>query len=255
MGLLSKIQSEVSKSGSSRGEFFFVREGEKKRVRFLQELDDGYAFNFYKTKWGAEEFQFFVSPAEYDERDPYEEDEDLITQCQYCWSVWDYDSEEVKIFMFPVNRCSPVPPLVALNDSYGSVTDRDFVVSFTGKRTDKQYVIMPMDKAAMRNKKAKALSESALKAKIKEAYPWPSKAKPKDDDDSVPWDEEEEKAADDYDSMAVKELYKLCKERNIDAEPRKQKPYYIKKLRDADAAEDDWGDEDDDFDDDWEDED
>lgn len=260
MGLLSKIQSEVTKSGTSKGAFFYVREGEKKRVRFLQELDDGYAVDFYKTKWGAEEFQFFASPEEFGERDPYAEDEAYIKQCQYCWSVWDYDSEEVKIFMYPVNRCSPVPPLVALNESLGSVTDRDFVVSFTGQRTEKQYVIVPMDKAAMRNRKAKAYSESALKSKIKEAYPWPdlSKVTEKDGDDEeqVPWDEDapDKHEGDEYEEMALKDLYKLCKERGIDAEPRKKKPYYVKKLRDADAAADDWGDEEDDFDDEWEDE-
>jgi hypothetical protein len=153
-----------------------------------------------------------------------------------------------------------VPPLVALNDSLGSVTDRDFVISFTGQRTEKQYVIVPMDKVAMRNKKAKALSESALKAKVKEAYPWPDLSKVTEDeeeDEKVPWDEDvpDKHDSDEYDEMAVKDLYKLCKERQIEVEPRKKKPYYLKKLRDADAAEDDWGDEEDDFEDDWEDED
>ena len=248
-GLLNKIKEDVSRSGSSKASFFYVREGEKKRVRFLQELDDGYALDFYKTKWGAEEFQFFASPENFGEDDPYAESEDYVKQVQYCWSVWDYDSEEVKVFMYASNRCSPIPPLIALNDTYGSVTDRDFVVSTTGKRVDKTYQIVPMDKAAFRNKKAKPLSESALKDKVKEGYPWPSIT---DSDDDSDWDDDAAESTDKYDSMSAKELYKLCKERDINAEPRKDAKYYAKKLRDADAADDDWDDGDDD---DWEDED
>ena len=50
--------------------------------------------------------------------------------------------------------------------------------------------------------------------------------------------------------MSPKELFKLCKERKIEVEPRKPQKYYIKQLEAADKAEDDWDDEDD-----WEDDD
>ena len=41
--------------------------------------------------------------------------------------------------------------------------------------------------------------------------------------------------------MSAKELYKLCKEREIDAETRKPAKYYINLLEEYDKAQDDWG--------------
>lgn len=52
--------------------------------------------------------------------------------------------------------------------------------------------------------------------------------------------------------MSAKELYKLCKERDIEVAPKKSENYYIKKLEAYDEAHEDWEDEDDE--DDWEDE-
>ena len=50
--------------------------------------------------------------------------------------------------------------------------------------------------------------------------------------------------------MSAKELYKLCKSRDIDVETRKPAKYYITKLEEADEEDaDDWDDEEED--DDW----
>ena len=57
--------------------------------------------------------------------------------------------------------------------------------------------------------------------------------------------------------MAPRELYNLCKEREIDVVARKPKRYYVNLLEEWDAAQDDWSDEDGDWSDDendWEDE-
>ena len=62
---------------------------------------------------------------------------------------------------------------------------------------------------------------------------------------------EEEK---DYSDMTAKELYKLCKEREIDVEPRKKADYYIDLLEQDDEESDGWGDDDEDGEDEWEDE-
>ena len=41
MGLVDKIKNDVKKSGQNRGKFIFFREGQKARVRFLDDMDDG----------------------------------------------------------------------------------------------------------------------------------------------------------------------------------------------------------------------
>ena len=61
------------------------------------------------------------------------------------------------------------------------------------------------------------------------------------------WEDDEEGA--DYESMSEKELFKLCKERGIEAVIKKPAKYYISLLKKADEAEaeqgddEDWGEE------------
>ena len=49
----------------------------------------------------------------------------------------------------------------------------------------------------------------------------------------------------DYESMNVKELYKFCKSRGIDAAPKKSQKYYINLLEEYDEQNEDWGDDED----------
>ena len=52
--------------------------------------------------------------------------------------------------------------------------------------------------------------------------------------------------------MSAKELYNLCKERDIKVAPKKPAKYYINQLEEWDAAQEDWGEEEEDEDE-WED--
>ena len=67
---------------------------------------------------------------------------------------------------------------------------------------------------------------------------------------NIDWEEDEEKT--DYSEMSPKELFKLCKDRDIEAAPKKSAKYYINLLEEYDAAQDDWSDDGEDEDDDWE---
>ena len=52
--------------------------------------------------------------------------------------------------------------------------------------------------------------------------------------------------------MTPLKLYKLCKEREIEAEKKKPAKYYINLLEEYDNAQEDWGEEEDeDSEDDW----
>lgn len=296
MGLLDSIKQDARKSGQSKGKFIYFREGQKVRIRFLQDMDDGLELLFHDSF----ERSINVPCQELFGRDcPYCNDESVRTRKQYCWSVWDYENKEVKLFMFPVNNCTPIPALVAMYENYGTITDRDYVITVSGKQQNKTFSVVPMDKVKFRNDKAKAYSEKAVLQLLDKAFPCdatsdsdiddedeeeekPKKKKkptseskkpntkgkakdededddyddiPEDIEDDIPFDEDDEDDGEDidYEDMSVKELYKLCKKRKIDVEPKKSQRYYIKKLEDADQAEDDW--EDDEDDDDWEDDD
>ena len=250
-GLVNSIKNDVKKAGTSKGNFTFIREGQKIRVRFLQDMDDGMEVVFHDS------FADSINvPCQeiFDRECPYCEDDRVRTRSQYIWCVYNYESKKVELFMFPVNNCSPVPALLAMYDTYGTITDRDYVISVSGKGPDKKYAVVPMDKAKFRNEKAKPFSEKKILQLLDKAYPCEDEDGNVLGDDDENWGEDEDDEAPDYSEMSAKELYKLCKERDLDVEPKKPQKYYIKQLEAADQAEDDWGDSDDD-DDEWEDDD
>lgn len=288
MGLVDSIKNDVKKAGTNKGKFSYFREGVKQRVRFLVDMDDGMEITFHDSY----ERSINVPCQELFGRScPYCEDDGVRTRSQYAWSVYNYETKEVQIFMFPVNNCSPIPALMAMYENYGTLLDRDYVISVSGKAQNKTYSVVPMDKVKFRNDKAKPYSEKAILKMLDKAFPCdevddededdedeaPKKSKSKkrpekstgkkgkrkpepeedeDDDDydaEQDWEDDEDEDAPDYSTMSDKELYKLCKERGIDVKPKKPAKYYIKQLEEYDAAQDDWSDDEED-DDEWEDE-
>lgn len=277
MGILSKIKEESKKAGQSKGKFIFFREGEKRRIRFLTDLEDGMEIPFHDS------FEKGINvPCQelYGKDCEYCEDESLRTRSLFAWSVYDYETKEVKILMQAVNSCTAVPMFAALYETYGTLLDRDMIVTRSGKAQNTVYTVVAADKSKFRNERAKALSEKSLLKYLAQAYPAEGAEDDDDDDDddggyvdSKPkkkpvdskgkvkpepedddWEDDDSETVD-YSELSAKELYKLCKERDLEVLPKKSEKYYIKQLEEYDKAQDDWGDGDDDEDDDWEDDD
>ncbi len=281
MGLVDKIKADVKKSGQNKGKFIYFREGVKQRVRFLTDMDDGMEVTFHDSF----EKSINVPCQEHFGRNcPHCGDDSLRTRSQYVWSVYNYETKEVQLFMFAVNNCSPIPALMAMYENYGTICDRDYVISSSGKQQSKTFSVVPMDKVKFRNDKAKPFSEKAILKMLDKAFPCetddededdeeevksPKKRAPKstgskkssrkqeheedeDDDYDESWEDDDD--AIDYSDMSAKELYDLCKERGIDVKPKKPARFYINQLEEWDKANDDWDDDDEDEDDDWEDE-
>lgn len=272
-GLVDRIKNDVKKAGTNKGKFMYFRPDTKVRIRFLQDMDDGLELVFHDS------FEKSVNvPCQevFGRSCDYCEDDELRTRTQYCWSVWDYEAKEVKLFMFAVNNFTPIPTLMAMFENYGTITDRDYVVSVSGKGTSKSYSVIPMDKVRFRNDKAKPYSEKSVLKMLDKAFPCdgsdeddederPSKkrpaskakskakSKPAEDDG---WNEDEDSLpdTDELEEMKPQKLYNLCRERDIDAAPKKSVDYYVEKLEewrldheesDEDDYDDDqdWGDE------------
>ena len=267
MGLLDKIKADAQKSGGSKSKFFYVKDGDKRRIRFLQDMDDGIEVTFHDSY----EANINVPCRElFGKSCPYCEEEGLRTRIQYAWSIWDYDANEVKIFMFPMNNCTPIGQVAAMYETYGTLLDRDFVVQRTGKQQNTSYTIIPMDKNKFRNEKAKPYSKKAFLDLLDKAYPdehanlYEDKPSSKtkssgitdaeeDEEKELPWGETDmDEAQNDYSGKSPKELYKLCKDRGIEALPKKNEKYYINLLVEDDKAHDEWEDEEEaDDEDDW----
>lgn len=247
MGLLDKIKQEAQKSGEGKSKFFYVKSGAKKRIRFIQDMEDGFEVPWHKV-WDQNvnhPCQTFLGK----KRCPFcEAGND--PRPQYAWSVWDYDSSEVKILMFGVNRCSPVDAIVSAYDTYGTIKDRDYVLSVSGTNTDKRYSVMPTDKSKFRNDKAKPYTRPAFIKLLSEAYSSIINPTGGDSKSEGGWDNNSMNDPEpDYNSMSAKQLYDLCKERDIEAKPKKDALYYIELLEASDAKEEpeeeeDWGEED-----------
>lgn len=266
--LLDKIKQDAKNSGGNKGKFFYVKDGDKRRIRFLEDMDDGKEITFHDS------FEANINiPCQeiFGRKCPYCDEEGLRTRTMYAWSVWDYEAKEVKILMYAMNNCSPIGAIAAAYETYGTLTDRDYVVTCTGKQKDKTMNVMPMDKEKFRNDKAKPYSEKAFLEILDKAYPNEysdeddePKMKKKSAVKSKKVEEDEEDTDlpfttpkdDEYSDMSAKELFKLCKERGIEAEPKKPSAFYAELLREDDKAKDDWEDDeeetDEDDDDDWE---
>lgn len=277
MSLIDKIKADVKKGGQNKRKFTYFKEGQKQRIRFLQDMDEGMEIPFHDSY----ELGINVPCQElFDRECPYCDDESLRTRNQYVWSVYNYEAKEVQLFMYAVNNCTPIPALMAMYENYGTLTDRDYVISVTGKAQNKTYSVVPMDKVKFRNTKAKPYSNKAVLQMIDKAYPCEGTEDEEEDealkrkkkktakktakkvveeseeendyDSEEEWDEEE--SENDYSSMTPLKLYKLCKEREIEAEKKKPAKYYINLLEEYDSAQEEWGEEDD-SEDEWEEED
>lgn len=280
-GLIGKMKDDVKRSGANKGKILYVRDGAKVRVRFLQELDDGLEVVMHDS---FDKGINVICQEQLGKHCDYCEMDGLRTRSNYVWSVWDYDSNEVKLMMYAVNNCSPIPALLALNETYGTITDRDYVISVHGKQQNKQFSVVPLDKVKFRNEKAKPMTEKAIWNILSKAFPsddtnedddeeedyeeeektikkaaskktTQSKKTPsKEVDEDADWGDEEDEAPD-YSEMSAKELYGECKNRKIECKPKMPAKYYINLLEEDDKANEDWGDEDEDEDDaSWEDE-
>lgn len=248
MGLLDKIKADAAKSGQNKGKFVFFKEGEKKRIRFLTDLEDGIEIEFHDN------FEAGINvPCQeaFGRHCQYCGEDGIRTRTQYAWSVWDYEAKEVKILMYPMNNCSPLGAIAAMYENYNTLLDRDFVVSVSGKAQNRTFSVVPMDKNKFRNDKAKPLSKSALLKIIDKAYP--DEHSQYNDEDESPKSKpkkstKKQQESLDYSEMTAKQLYELCEERDIEAEPKMKAKYYINLLEEYDEENDneDWEDEDND---------
>lgn len=265
MSLVDDIKTSVKKSGTNKSKFLYFRPGTKVRVRFLQDMDEGMKIPFHDS------YALGINvPCQelFDRECGHCDNDELRHRDQYMWSVWDHDAKEVKLLMGAVSSVSPVPTLVAMYDTYGTLTDRDYVITKNGQGTTSTFSVVPMDKVKFRNEKAKPFSESKALAILDKAFPddesdeeeedKPSKKKGKKDagknvgkaklkakkqPEPEEEDEDDEAEESEYEGMSAVELFKECRKRGLDVKPKKDAEYYIEKLEADDDEEEDEGDE------------
>jgi hypothetical protein len=263
MSILSNIKKGVESSGSNKGKVIFIKDGAKVRVRFLSDVENGIEVMIH------DHFDSGINAlclSHVDGECPYCDNDSLRHRTAYAWPVWDYDAKEVKIFVGYANNFNPLPALIGMYEAYGTLTDRDYVISRNGKQTNTSYSVVPMDKVKFKNPKAKPYTEKKLLDILSKAYPVNEtdltqnkngkKKKPKIEDDEDFDNEEEESDENDYTSMSPRDLYMECVERGLKGVKKKQKAkYYIDLLEKDDKSnsndDDEWEEEEDEDENEW----
>lgn len=196
MGIIGSIKNQAAKSGGNKEKILYVKADSKVRIRFLQELDDGYEFTFHDSY--AEGINA-ICQEELGKNCPLCGNEDLRTRSLYAWSVYNYDTKKVEVMLYAVNQCTPVQSLVNMSENYNTIMDRDYVLSKSGKGQSTTYTVIPQDKQKFRNTKASPYTKSAILKILDKAYPLSDEFKEDDDeDDDIDFveedlDEEDEK--------------------------------------------------------------
>lgn len=240
MGVLENIRNDIKKNGANKGKICFIREGEKKRLRFLNDMEEAVEIVFHDN-W--EQRENFPCQVQYGRECEGCDNDNYRTRKFYVWTVYDYEENETLLFMYAVNNCSPIPALAGIYEEYGTLKDRDYIISCTGKGKSKTFSVVPCDKNKLRNQKLKPYSKKKIMEIIDKAYPYSLSS-----DEEQGGDEDEE---DLYEGKTPRQLYDICIERGIEAETRKPVQYYKRLLEEWDAAQEDWPDDEENKDDEW----
>ena len=231
--LVADMKNQIKSAGGSKGKILFVSADSKRRIRLLQELDEGLELVFHDS------FTLSVNVMCQEmvgKTCKHCGNDDLRTRKLYAFRVYDYESKEQKIMLYAANSFSPLPHFISFSETYGTITDKDYVISRAGKGKNTVYTVIPMDKAKFRQK-LKAPTEQQLLKVINKAHP--------DNNDQV--DDLDNSASNlteadevNYDSMDAVTLYKMCVARGIKVEKRKEAEFYADELYNATEV-DEWG--------------
>ena len=80
------------------------------------------------------------------------------------------ETKRKELFVFKANKCSPIPALVSMYETYGTICDRDFVIQRNGSGTETNYSVVPMDKKRFKLDE-NAYSKKKVLKMLLEAFP------------------------------------------------------------------------------------
>lgn len=145
--LYDKVKEGIAKSSRGYGRFLRVPDGSKVKIRFLTDFEDGVEIREH-SKWGE------VNPVpcvayHFGKECKWCKDKssEMRLKSVFCWTVFDLNSKEKKIFKFAVSKASPVKSLADAYSQYKTLMDRDYVISRSGSRFDTTYSLIPLDKS------------------------------------------------------------------------------------------------------------
>ena len=161
MSVLDTMKNKIKESGSNKKEIVYFGKDSKQKFRFLQELDTAYEYDVHSS-WN----------------------EGFTSICKASLSVWDYESQSVRIMFMKANGISPIPSLIEYYEEYGTIMDRDYTIKKQGSGMGSSMTVLPGEKMKFSQKNVKPLNQKQVEKILLKAYPMPGEtAKNNDDDD------------------------------------------------------------------------
>lgn len=172
--MLSKIKQQIKQSKKSFGTFLRVQQDKKVKIRVINKGGYNDAFEIVEhDKYGK------ISPTpclayHFGKECKYCKDPDIRRRMMYAITVYDYSTKERKIFKAAANTFSPIPQLAEFQQTYGNLTDRDYVISRKGIGTSTSYTVVPLDKKKFKKNLKPFTDEEILKKLVAstDEYEW-----------------------------------------------------------------------------------
>lgn len=205
-GFLERLKQQIAQSGQSKKGFWFVKAGQKRRIRFIKggkdqpgtDLETGITIPWH-SKWEGNRSTVDTPCLEaYGKGCPFCGVEDVRLRDRFAWSIYDYETKERQVFLFFANRNSPIPHLASCYEEYGTIVDRDMVIQKTGEGTDGVFTILPGTPSKFRIEGIKPFSKKQILEMVWKAY-GQGKLEDYDEEDEDEYDVDEYDDEDDED--------------------------------------------------------
>lgn len=190
--VVDSIKDRIKKAGSAKTNSWFIKDGQKRRIRFVSDMEEAVLIKFH-SKW-----QKYYEPCK----------KHFGGKCKHCnatgdtkvdmyvWTIYDYENKQRYTFMFKAANTTPVPTMVDMFEAYGTITDRDFTISRKGESTNTAYGLVPLDKARFKKKGIKPFTKKEILKLLEDQFFGEDKDYDEDDEDI---DDDEELDDDDID--------------------------------------------------------
>lgn len=165
--LVQLMKQKIAQSGGSRSKVLYFKPDTAKRIRFLQELDTGEEFLFH-SDFNNKVYELCKDPEDHEDCPLCQQG--VTLKSEYCWSVWDYDANEVRIFKSRVTSQSAAPALISMYDEFGTIMDRDYKIKKVGAGQSSSFTVLPLEKEKFRIK-AKPFNHAEMLDILIKAYP------------------------------------------------------------------------------------
>lgn len=182
--MVSIMRQQIERTGSSKADIFYVKSGDRKRIRFLKDAENAMQVQWH-DKFGdgghnTPCLKHYGKPCPYCKMTR----DETRTKPMFAWPVYSYADNAVQLFMYRATTHSPINQLLAAYEDKGTLVDRDYTVARNGEGLDTNYNVIGQDREEFKLKgKVTIPSDEEMLKIIANAFDVPSGAGAADADD------------------------------------------------------------------------